>query len=160
MVNFDKTLDVLIVKSCEIHYEITLNSTFWLATINPTKTLGLHRVRSIPGLCLTKGPRTAVLPAAESAVQSAGHVASRRGSACGRRNRGRRAWRAGGATLFKSPVGMPRKSTWFTIFHNKLARAQVVQSNKNEFNKDFAPWQTRSWIKIERHITVTPSCLL
>ena len=73
-----------------------MNSTFWLATINPTKTLRVHRVRSIPGLCLTKGPRTAVLPAAESAVQSAGHVASRRGSACGRRNRGRRAWRGCG----------------------------------------------------------------
>lgn len=84
-----------------------MNSTFWLAAINPTKTLGVHLVRSIPGLCLTKGPRTAVLPAAESAVQSAGHVASRRGSACGRRNRGRRAWRGcGRGHVVQKPCGV------------------------------------------------------
>ena len=87
MVNLDQTLHVLIVKSCEIPHEIIWTPHF--AEINPTKTL---EVRSTSGLCPTKGPRRAVLPAAESAVQSAGHAASRRGSACGRRNQGRRAW--------------------------------------------------------------------
>ena len=72
----------------------------------PNKNSGVHRVRSIPGLCLTKGPRTAALQlqnllfnplgtsqagAAQLAVVATGDEGP--GGA------------AGGATLFKSPVG-------------------------------------------------------